>query len=108
MPTVAMCAPHEFRVGSRINPWMQSASPVDPALASTQWRRLADTYAALGVDVVTVVPETALSGFDLHTVDVGEFIKAGGGVRCLSLVQDAPAARAAATAWAAPPVHGSP
>src|SRR4051812_23204691 len=61
MPTVAMCAPHEFRVGSPINPWMQSASPVDPALASTQWRQLADTYAALGVDVVTVNPEAGLS-----------------------------------------------
>lgn len=56
-----MCAPHEFRVGSPINPWMQSASPVDPALVSTQWQQLADTYVALGVDVVTVDPEAGLS-----------------------------------------------
>jgi len=43
-----------------------------------------------------------------YVVDVGEFINAGGGLRCLSLIQDAPAARAAATACSAPPVHGSP
>jgi N-dimethylarginine dimethylaminohydrolase len=61
MPTVAMCAPHEFRVGSPINPWMQSASLVDSALASTQWRQLANTYAALGVDVVAVDAEAGLS-----------------------------------------------
>jgi N-dimethylarginine dimethylaminohydrolase len=61
MPTVAMCAPHEFRVGPPINPWMRAAPPVDPALAGIQWRELADTYAALGVDVVTVEPEAGLS-----------------------------------------------
>jgi N-dimethylarginine dimethylaminohydrolase len=65
-----------------------------------------DVVAPLGAERIR--PAHADAGFHLHTVDVGEFIKAGGGVRCLSLIQDAPAARARATACSAPPVHGSP
>ncbi|MDP8977538.1 MAG: arginine deiminase-related protein [Actinomycetota bacterium] len=49
-------------------------------------------------------------GFDVAVVDVGEFLKAGGACRCLTLALDVqvPAARREAEARPAPPVHPSP
>ena len=38
---------------------MEAASPVDRTLAGVQWRQLLDTYAALGVDVLSVDPAAA-------------------------------------------------
>lgn len=53
-----MTSPRFFAVDYAINPWMDTATPVDTALAVAQWTHLRDTYLGLGhvVDVVTPVP----------------------------------------------------
>ena len=53
-----MCPPAHFAVTYAINPWMDPAVPVDPALAMTQWATLRDTYLQLGhrVDLLEPVP----------------------------------------------------
>jgi N-dimethylarginine dimethylaminohydrolase len=53
-----MTAPRFFAVDYAINPWMDTATPVDPAIAVAQWENLRDTYRALGhiVDLVDPVP----------------------------------------------------
>lgn len=43
-----MCPPEHFSVEYSINPWMDTARPVDPVLAGDQWQRLRDTLRALG------------------------------------------------------------
>ncbi|MGY4712309.1 dimethylargininase [Mycolicibacterium sp. CBM1] len=54
----AMTAPTFFTVEYAINPWMDTATPVDTDLALAQWENLRDTYRRLGhtVDLVDPVP----------------------------------------------------
>jgi len=55
-----MCAPDFFDVVYEINPWMDASTPVDRALAVTQWRTLADTYRSLGHVVHELAPQAGL------------------------------------------------
>src|SRR3569623_974166 len=54
----AMTPPTYFAVDYAINPWMDTSTPVDTALAVAQWEGLRDTYRSLGhtVDLVEPVP----------------------------------------------------
>jgi N-dimethylarginine dimethylaminohydrolase len=54
----AMTPPQFFAVDYAINPWMDTATPVDTAVALAQWQHLRDTYLRLGhtVDLVDPVP----------------------------------------------------
>lgn len=56
----AMTAPTHFAVEYAINPWMDTSTPVDPALAVTQWEELRQTYLSLGHTVDLVSPEPGL------------------------------------------------
>lgn len=56
----AMTAPEYFTVEYAINPWMDTATPVDTALALTQWDTLRRVYADLGHTVDLVAPRTGL------------------------------------------------
>src|SRR5271155_5823428 len=53
-----MTPPRFFAVDYAINPWMDTTTPVDTAVAVGQWESLRDTYQRLGhvVDVVDPVP----------------------------------------------------
>ncbi len=53
-----MTPPRFFTVDYAINPWMDTATPVDTAAALTQWQHLHDVYRQLGhsVDLVDPVP----------------------------------------------------
>jgi arginine dihydrolase len=53
-----MTAPRFFAVDYAINPWMDTTTRVDPAVAIAQWENLRDTYCRLGhvVDLVDPVP----------------------------------------------------
>lgn len=53
-----MTPPRFFAVDYSINPWMDTAAPVDTAVAVAQWENLRDTYRRLGhiVDLVDPVP----------------------------------------------------
>jgi N-dimethylarginine dimethylaminohydrolase len=55
-----MCPPTHFRVSYAINPWMDPARAVDPALALFQWEDLRDTYRALGHTVEILQPRPGL------------------------------------------------
>jgi N-dimethylarginine dimethylaminohydrolase len=52
-----MTAPKFFAVDYAINPWMDTAAPVDSAAAVAQWENLRDTYHRLGhvIDLVNPV-----------------------------------------------------
>ena len=50
-----MCPPEYFGVEYAINPWMDTATPVDTELAVKQWERLRETLLELG-HVVHVLP----------------------------------------------------
>ncbi len=52
----AMTAPEYFTVEYAINPWMDTSTPVDTALALTQWDTLRRVYAELGHSVDLVTP----------------------------------------------------
>jgi N-dimethylarginine dimethylaminohydrolase len=52
----AMTAPRFFAVDYAINPWMDTTTPVDPAVAVAQWENLRDTYHQLGHLVELVDP----------------------------------------------------
>lgn len=53
-----MCRPEHFTVSYAINPWMDTAVPVDTGLAVAQWEHLRRTYLDLGhtVDLIDPVP----------------------------------------------------
>jgi N-dimethylarginine dimethylaminohydrolase len=53
-----MTPPQFFAVDYAINPWMDTSTPVDTAVALAQWQHLRDTYLRLGhtVDLVDPVP----------------------------------------------------
>lgn len=52
----AMTAPEYFTVEYAINPWMDTSTPVDTALARAQWDTLRRVYAELGHSVDLVTP----------------------------------------------------
>jgi N-dimethylarginine dimethylaminohydrolase len=56
----AMTAPTFFAVEYAINPWMDTSTPVDAALAVRQWDQLRSTYRALGHTVEMVEPVAGL------------------------------------------------
>lgn len=56
----AMTAPTSFTVEYAINPWMDTSTPVDPAVALAQWEDLRQTYLSLGHTVDLVSPEPGL------------------------------------------------
>ncbi|WP_430755398.1 dimethylargininase [Mycolicibacterium septicum] len=56
----AMTAPEYFTVEYAINPWMDTSTPVDTALALTQWDTLRRVYAGLGHSVDLVTPLAGL------------------------------------------------
>jgi N-dimethylarginine dimethylaminohydrolase len=56
----AMTAPTFFTVEYAINPWMDTATPVDTGLAVSQWENLLSTYRALGHTVEMVEPVAGL------------------------------------------------
>ncbi len=58
--TYLMCRPEHFTVEYAINPWMDPAKPVDVALASRQWERLAEAFRSLGHTVETIPPKPGL------------------------------------------------
>lgn len=55
-----MTAPTFFTVEYAINPWMDTSTPVDAALAVRQWEQLLSTYRALGHTVEMVEPVAGL------------------------------------------------
>ncbi|MDT5340504.1 MAG: hypothetical protein QOD90_6009 [Mycobacterium sp.] len=55
-----MTAPTFFTVSYAINPWMDTSTPVDTALAVRQWETLRSTYRALGHTVEMVEPVAGL------------------------------------------------
>jgi N-dimethylarginine dimethylaminohydrolase len=56
----AMTAPTFFTVEYAINPWMDTTTPVDTALAVRQWENLLATYRRLGHTVQLVEPVAGL------------------------------------------------
>ena len=56
----AMTAPAHFTVEYAINPWMDTSTPVDTALAVRQWEHLVDVYRSLGHTVELVAPVAGL------------------------------------------------
>jgi N-dimethylarginine dimethylaminohydrolase len=56
----AMTAPAFFTVEYAINPWMDTSTPVDTALATRQWEVLRRTYESLGHTVDLVEPVAGL------------------------------------------------
>jgi N-dimethylarginine dimethylaminohydrolase len=56
----AMTAPTFFTVEYAINPWMDTTTPVDTALAVRQWENLLATYRRLGHSVELVEPVAGL------------------------------------------------
>lgn len=57
---ILMCRPTHFAVDYAINPWMDTAVPVDVAKAVEQWEELRATYLRLGHDVRVVDPVPGL------------------------------------------------
>ncbi|MCU1613300.1 MAG: amidinotransferase [Frankiales bacterium] len=55
-----MCRPEHFTVSYAINPWMNTAVPVDLGLALHQWESLRRTYLELGHEVELIDPEPGL------------------------------------------------
>ncbi|MBF9128119.1 amidinotransferase [Plantactinospora sp. S1510] len=55
-----MCPPEYFTVEYAINPWMDTATPVDPELAVKQWHQLRETLLDLGHTVHELTPEPGL------------------------------------------------
>jgi N-dimethylarginine dimethylaminohydrolase len=55
-----MTPPQFFAVDYAINPWMDTANPVDTAVAVAQWQNLRDTYLRLGHVVDLVDPVAGL------------------------------------------------
>jgi N-dimethylarginine dimethylaminohydrolase len=55
-----MTPPRFFAVDYAINPWMDTANPVDTAVALSQWQNLRDTYLRLGHVVDLVDPVAGL------------------------------------------------
>lgn len=55
-----MCAPQHFEVVYAINPWMDTAAPVDRDRALSQWQALVDTYRSLGHRVDLLTPQPGL------------------------------------------------
>lgn len=54
---ILMCAPKFFDIEYEINPWMDTANPVEPQLAGNQWQQLYDIYTKqLGWDVQLIEP----------------------------------------------------
>ncbi|GAB3996233.1 hypothetical protein GCM10029992_15700 [Glycomyces albus] len=58
--TYLMCRPAYYAVEYAINPWMDTAAPVDAARACSQWETLAATYTDLGHEVLYIEPEPGL------------------------------------------------
>ena len=56
----AMTPPSYFAVEYAINPWMDTSTPVDTAVAVRQWERLLDVYRSLGHTVELVDPVAGL------------------------------------------------
>ncbi|OBI03836.1 dimethylargininase [Mycobacterium scrofulaceum] len=56
----AMTPPTYYAVEYAINPWMDTATPVDVGLALAQWEELRTTYVRLGHRVHVVEPEPGL------------------------------------------------
>jgi len=56
----AMTAPAHFTVEYAINPWMDTSTPVDTAVAVRQWEQLLDVYRSLGHTVELVEPVAGL------------------------------------------------
>jgi N-dimethylarginine dimethylaminohydrolase len=52
--TYLLCPPEHYVVEYEINPWMDTTTPVDTALAAKQWQVLYDTLASLGHTVHTL------------------------------------------------------
>ena len=55
-----MTPPAHFTVEYAINPWMDTSTPVDAAVAVRQWERLLDVYRSLGHTVELVEPVAGL------------------------------------------------
>jgi N-dimethylarginine dimethylaminohydrolase len=55
-----MTPPRFFAVEYAINPWMDTTTPVDAAVALSQWQRLQDVYLQLGHSVELVAPVPGL------------------------------------------------
>ncbi len=55
-----MTPPRFFAVDYAINPWMDTTTPVDSAVALSQWQRLQDVYLQLGHSVELVAPVPGL------------------------------------------------
>jgi N-dimethylarginine dimethylaminohydrolase len=58
--TYLLCRPDHFGVEYAINPWMDTAVPVDGDLALKQWDNLRGTLAALGHEVNLLTPHAGL------------------------------------------------
>lgn len=55
-----MCRPEHFGVEYAINPWMDTAVPVDGDLAVKQWDNLRETLEGLGHEVQLLIPHVGL------------------------------------------------
>ncbi|MFD0741222.1 dimethylargininase [Phytohabitans flavus] len=58
--TYLMCPPEHYEVSYAINPWMDTATPVDTELALKQWERLRETLSGLGHKVHVLASEPFL------------------------------------------------
>lgn len=58
--TYLLCPPEHFVVAYAINPWMDTATPVDTQLALKQWQRLRETLVDLGHTVHVLTSDADL------------------------------------------------
>ncbi len=70
---VVMSRPDHFAIKYEINPWMNLANPVDPALAQWEWHKLKALYAKLCLTVLEIPPVKDLPDL-VFTTDHGVMI----------------------------------
>src|SRR4051794_36759416 len=59
-PRILMCPPDFYGIEYEINPWMSRARGSSPERARTQWHRLQETLAGLGVTIELMTPHPGL------------------------------------------------
>lgn len=95
----AMTPPSHFAVEYAINPWMDTSTPVDTAVAVGQWENLVETYRALGHTVELVQPVAGLPDM-VYAANGGLIVGGKAVVARFAFPQRAPEADAYA-AWMA-------
>lgn len=59
-PSILMCPPDYYGIEYEINPWMSRSRGSSPEKARSQWQKLHDTLAGLGVQLELMTPQKGL------------------------------------------------